>query len=165
MASHDARQNHTRQELNKYNHGALVAGEHARPPATHKLEQGSDLENVLLLLVALQVAADPHAAAIGGRDEEVVLLARLFASAAGCLTEPVGLLQQALNLVPLFAGGRRPEAQTPMSVCLELQSWASDAKANTLVTAAPLAQPPVALYASQKQRGIRFIMATAAWQP
>ena len=97
-----------------------------------------------------QVAADPLAAAFGGRDDVVVLLARLFARGAGCLTEPVGLLQQAGNLCPRFASGRRPEAHTPMAVCPELQSWASDAKADTLIQTAPIAQSPVALFASQK---------------
>ena len=111
-----------------------------------------------------QVAADPLAAAFGGRDDVVVLLARLFARGAGCLAEPVGLLQQAGNLFPRFARGRRPEAHTPMAVCLELQSWASDAKADTFIKTAPIAQPPVALFASQKRRAIRFIMVTAVWQ-
>ena len=133
----------------------LVAGEHARPPATHKLEQGSDREDA---------AADPLAAGFGGRNDVVVLRAHLFARGAGCLTEPVGLRQQAGNLWPRFASGRRPEAHTPMAVCLELLSWASDAKADTLITTAPTAQPPVALYGSQKRRAIRFIMVTAVWQ-
>ena len=69
--------------------------------------QTSKKYSVLLLALVLQVAADPLAAAFGGRDDVVVLLARLFARGAGCLTEPVGLLQQAGNLFPRFARGRR----------------------------------------------------------
>ena len=115
--------------------------------------------------LCLEPPRSPCAAACGNRGGVVLLhMARLFARGAGCLTEPVGLLQQAGNLCPRFASGRRPEAHTPMAVCPELQSWASDAKADTLIKTAPIAQPPVALFASQKRRAIRFIMVTAVWQ-
>jgi hypothetical protein len=50
-----------------------------------------------------------------------------------------------------------------MAVCLVLLGWASDAIADALRQAAPLAQPPVALYAGQQHRGNRRMLATA-WQ-
>ena len=51
-----------------------------------------------------------------------------------------------------------------MAACLVLLGRASDAMAIALIPTAPLAQPPVALYASQKRKAIRFIMVTAVWQ-
>ena len=149
----------------------MAVGENARPPATHKLTHGSVLgllrlclRGVRLVFRAPPFAADPHAAAFGGRAVVVVLLvARLFAKGADFLAEPVGPVHHGADLIPRTARARRPEAHAPMAVCLVLLGWASDAIADALRQAAPLAQPPVALYAGQQHRGNRRMLATA-WQ-
>ena len=109
-------------------------------------------------------AVDPHAAAFGGRAVVVVLVfARLFAKGADFLAEPVGPVYLLADLIPRNARARCPEAHAPMDVCLVLLGWASDAIADVLRQAAPLAQQPVALYAGQQHRGNRRMLATA-WQ-